>query len=100
MPVCLPNRWATLKDRRRADKPAVRRGHSARFREHHLTYVDISGQEPGLAIGEVILPQPPEAIIEARRRQGGPGRAEIASPDRKRPGIILPENALADNGNA
>ena len=65
LPVCLPNRWATLKDRRRADKPAVKQGCSARFREHHLTHVDISGQEPRLAIGEVILPQPPEAVVEA-----------------------------------
>src|SRR5437588_5959075 len=73
---------------------------SAGFREHHLTHVDISGQESGFAIGEVVFPQAPEAVVEARRHQVRPGRAEIASPDRERLGIILPENALADDGNA
>ena len=44
---------------------ALKRGPSARFRKHHLTHVDISRQEPGLAIGEIIFPQPPEAVVEA-----------------------------------
>src|SRR6186713_685379 len=83
-----------------AAQAGVGTGRSARFRKHDLTYVDVSRQEPGLAIGEIIFPQPPETVVEAGRRQVGPGRSEIASPDRKRPGIILPENALADDGNA
>src|ERR1700744_2896922 len=39
-----------------ADQNAV---FSTRFREHHLAHVDISGEESGLAISEVIFPQPP-----------------------------------------
>src|SRR5213075_1236909 len=65
LPVCLPNRWATLMDRRKAYKPALGQGCSARFGKHHLTHVDISGQEPRFAIGEVILPHPPEAVVKA-----------------------------------
>src|SRR6266581_1060384 len=69
---------------------------SAGFGEHHLSHVDISGQESGFAIGEVVFPQPTEAVVEARRHQVRPGRPEIASPDRECLGIILPENAFAD----
>ena len=80
-----------------ADK---RRGRHFGFGEHHLAHVDISRQESGLAISEVVFPQPPEPVVEAERHQIRPGRAEIISPDRKRLGIILPENAFADDGNA
>src|ERR1700736_2826306 len=34
------------------------------FGENHLTHVDISRQESRLAIGEVIFPEPPEAVVE------------------------------------
>src|SRR5215218_35011 len=103
MSLQLPVRAQSLGDPKGpplAAQAGVGTGRSTRFRKYDLTHVDVSGQEPGLAIGEVIFPQPPETVIEARWRQVGPGRAEIASPDRKRPGIILPENALADNGDA
>ena len=65
LPVCLPNRWATLKDRRRAYKPAMKQGCQPDLRKHHLTHVDISRQESSLAVGEVIFPEPPEAIVES-----------------------------------
>jgi hypothetical protein len=38
-------------------------------------------------------------ISPSRWHQVRPGRAEIASPDCECPGIILPENALANDGN-
>src|SRR5580698_6789016 len=59
----------------------------ARLREHHLAHVDIAGQESSFAVSEIILPQPPESVVKSRRNQVWPRRAEIASPDRKRPGI-------------
>ena len=34
--------------------------------EHHLADVDIARQESGLAIGQVIFPQPPEPVVETR----------------------------------
>src|SRR5258707_15228836 len=80
-------------------KPAARGKWSAGFGEHHLTHVDVSRQESGFAIRKVVFPQPAETVIEARRYQMRPGRAEIASPDRECLGIILPENAFADDGN-
>src|SRR6476660_3667960 len=86
-------------DRRWPYKPAARGKWSAGFGEHQLTHVDISRQESGFAIGEVIFPQAPEAVVKTRRHQVRPGRTEIVSPDHERPGIILPENALADDGN-
>src|SRR5438128_2628361 len=86
-------------DRRRAYKPAARGKWSAGFGEHHLTYIDVSRQESGFAIGEVVFPQPPESVVKAGWHQMRPGGAEIASPDRQRLGIILPENAFADDGN-
>src|SRR3954465_3204342 len=52
----------------------------AGFCEHDLTHVDIAGQESGLAIREVVFPQPPEAIVEAERRQVRPGLTEVISP--------------------
>src|ERR1019366_6505462 len=39
------------------------------LREHPLADVDISRQESGLAISEVIFPQPPEPVVEAERHQ-------------------------------
>ena len=33
--------------------------------EYHLAYVDIAGEKSGLAIGEIVLPKPPEAIVES-----------------------------------
>src|SRR5260370_646044 len=32
--------------------------------KYNLTHVDISRQKPGLAIGQVIFPEPPEAVVE------------------------------------
>src|SRR5438309_1740642 len=52
-PVSLPDRWATLKERRGAYKPAKRQVRQLDFANHHLAYVDISGQESGLAIRQV-----------------------------------------------
>src|ERR1700752_5268507 len=57
--------------------------------EDNLPDIDVAGQETGLAIGEVILPQPAEAVVEAERLQVGPGGAEIIPPGRPRLGIIL-----------
>src|SRR4051812_36050323 len=68
--------------------------------EHHLAYVDVAGQEAGLAISEVVLPQSPEAVVESQRHQVRPRGAEIISPGRERPGIILPKHAFANDGNA
>ncbi len=48
-----------------AAQASIGAGRSAGFGEHNLTDVDISGQESGLAIGEVIFPQPPETVVEA-----------------------------------
>src|ERR1700716_2416327 len=87
-------------DRRWPYKPAARGKWSAGFGDRYLTHVDVSRQESSFAISEVVFPQPAETVIEARRHQMRPGRAEIASPDRERLGIILPENAFADDGNA
>src|SRR5439155_5199695 len=70
------------------------------FCEHDLADVDIPRQESGLAIGEVVLPQSPESIVEPRWHQVGPSLAEIASPDRERLGIIFPEYVLANDGHA
>src|SRR5260370_37320200 len=75
-------------------------GELFRLRETPLPHVDISRQESGLAIGEVVFPQPPEPVVESEWHQVRPGRAEIISPGRERLGIILPENALANDGNA
>src|SRR5262249_18873666 len=73
---------------------------SARLCKHHLTHVDISGEKSGLAIGEIILPQPPEPLVETKRLEVRPSVAEVISPGRKRLGIILPEDALADDRHA
>src|ERR1700739_4571447 len=62
-------------------------------RKHHLTDVDIARQESGLAIGEIVLPQPPKPVVETKRDEIWPGSAEVVSPGRERLGIILPENA-------
>src|SRR5437899_3381811 len=70
------------------------------FCEHDLADVDIPRQESGLAIGEVVLPQSPESVVEPRWHQVGPSLAEIASPDRERLGIIFPEYVLANDGHA
>src|ERR1700758_4411850 len=72
----------------------------ARLREHDLSHVDISRQESGLAISEVVFPQPPEPLVESERAEIGPGGTEVVSPGRKRLGIILPENALANDRHA
>src|ERR1700732_837822 len=69
------------------------------FCKYHLADVDISGQKSGFAIGEVVFSEPPEPIVEAERRQVRPGGAEVISPRSKGLGIILPENALANNGD-
>jgi hypothetical protein len=37
------------------------------FGERHLPHVDISGQEAGLAISEVVFLQPAEAVVEGIR---------------------------------
>src|SRR5437764_14696730 len=50
------------------------------FCEHDLADVDIPRQESGLAIGEVVFPQAPEAVVETERHQIGPRFAEIVSP--------------------
>src|ERR1700682_2600731 len=69
------------------------------LRKNDLADVDISGQKSGFAIGEVVFPKPPEPVVEAERDQVRPGGAEVISPGRECLGIILPENALANNGN-
>src|ERR1700733_5494427 len=95
-----------LVDRRRAHKPMARRSFSkgsapsTGFCEHNLAHIDISREKSGLAISEVIFPQPPEPVVEAERRQARPGLAEIISPGRQCLGIILSENAFANDGNA
>src|SRR5260370_982609 len=69
-----------------------------RLREHHLPHIDISRQESGLAISEIVFPQPPEPVVESKRHQARPGCAEIISPGRERRGIILPEKTFANDG--
>src|SRR5271156_5254300 len=54
----LLNCLMTLMEGDRAHKPTRRRP-LFRLGEHHLAHVDISRQESGLAIGEVIFPKPP-----------------------------------------
>src|SRR5579872_2107786 len=68
----------------------------SRFREHHLTDVDIARQEACLAVSQIILPQPPKPFVESERDENGPGSAKVASPGRQRLGIILPENPFAN----
>jgi hypothetical protein len=31
----------------------------------NVAHIDVSGDETGLAIGEIVFPQPPEAVVEA-----------------------------------
>ena len=78
--------------------PLVRRK-LFRLGENHLTHIDVSRQESGLAISEVVFPQPPEPVVEAERLQVRPGRAKVISPGDECLGIILLENALANDGN-
>src|SRR5215471_317448 len=73
---------------------------STRLCEDDLTHVDVAREESGLAVGEVVFPEPAEAIVEAERKQVRPCRAEVISPGRQRLGIILSENALADDRHA
>ncbi len=47
---------------------------STRLCEDDLSHVDIAGQESGLAIGEVVFPEPAEALVEAERRRGSARR--------------------------
>src|SRR5690348_16219185 len=55
--------------RRRAAQANQNAWVSTLFCKYHLPHVDIPGQESGLAIGEIVLPQAPEALIEAERLQ-------------------------------
>src|ERR1700732_1727949 len=74
----LPDRRVTLMDHRRAHKPTrcrKFRASLARLREHHRAHVDISRQETGLAISEVVFPQPTKPVVEARWHQVRPGGA-------------------------
>src|ERR1700753_1963877 len=75
-------------------------GRLSRLCEDSPADVGFFREETGLARSEVILQEPPEAVVEARGTQVRPRRAEVISPDRERLGIILPENALADDGHA
>src|SRR3569832_215086 len=68
--------------------------------EHDLADVDISRQKSSLTVGEIIFPQSPEAVVETERDEVRPCGAEVISPGRERLGIILPENALANDGDA
>src|SRR5882724_8467983 len=67
------------------------------FGEHDLTDVDVSRQESSLAIGEIVLPQAAETVIEPKRREVWPCSTEVISPSCERLGIILHENALAND---
>src|SRR5689334_1054857 len=67
------------------------------FREDDLADVDIARQESGFAVGEIVLPQPPEPVVEAKRNQVRPRFAEIISPGRERLGIILSKDVLAND---
>src|SRR5271165_80655 len=87
-----PQRFATRNRSGGKYKPA----YLSLLCEDDLPHVDVAGQEARLAIGEIILPQPPEAVVESQRLQVGPGRAKIVAPGRQCLGIIFPENALAD----
>src|SRR5690348_17012155 len=70
------------------------------FREDDLADVDIPRQESGLAVGEIVLPQAPEPVVEAKRHQVRPRLAEIISPCRERLGIILSKDAFANDRHA
>src|SRR6185312_14992891 len=68
--------------------------------KYDLPNIDISRQESGFAIGEVVLPQATEPVVEAERDEVGPCGAEITSPVGERLGIVLPKSTLADDWNA
>src|SRR5262249_23705953 len=90
VPQCFP---ANLVNDGGQHKPTKAAAHSALLCKHDLPHVDISGEESGLAVSEIVFPQPPEPLVESERHQVGPGGAEVISPCRERLGIILPENA-------
>ena len=50
-----------------------------------------SGEEAGLAIGEVVLPQPLEARIEAEAGDPRPGLLEFLLPQRQGARVVEPE---------
>src|SRR5690349_15712755 len=91
---CFPAKRSQRRQAAQADGGACL---SARLGEHDLAHVDISGEESSFAVSQIVFPQPPEALVKSERGQVGPSGAEVISPSRECLGIILPENALADN---
>jgi hypothetical protein len=57
------------------------------------------GAQANDARSDLVIPTS-EPVVESERHQVRPGRAEIVPPSRERLGIILPENAFANDGNA
>src|SRR5438552_2437947 len=72
---------------------------SAGLGENDLPHVDIARQKTGFAVSEIVLPKPPETLVEPERGQVRPGGAKVIPPGGERSGIILSENALPDNGD-
>src|SRR4051812_44608046 len=55
------------------------------------TDIDAPLLEAGLAVAEVIAPEPPEAVVKPQRRDRRPARMKAQPPFGKRPGIGFAE---------
>src|SRR4051812_12522668 len=64
-----------------------------------LAHPEVTDSEPGLAVGEVELPHPPEGVVE-RARQLLPVAQELFPPQRQRAGVVRAEVAPLDDGQA
>src|SRR5215470_8389322 len=73
---------------------------SCQFREYHLPDVDVARQKSGLAIGEVVFPQPPKPLIKTHRDQSRPGCSKTVAPHRKGAGIVLWEDSFGGQWHA
>src|ERR1700674_1699672 len=85
----VPPLWARL-------DPSTQHQIDLPLHEHHLPYVDVAGQEARLAVGQVVLPRAPEALVETERRERRPGGAEALAPLLEGARIVLAEDARAD----
>ena len=74
---------------RRDGLAAVRVQHGAVGRdEEELGVADVALLEPGLAVGEVEVPQADEALVEPERGELGAGRVEVGPPAAQRLGVV------------
>src|SRR3990170_4754978 len=68
--------------------------HSRRS-QRHLGDIDRARAEPGLAVGEIVFPHPPETLVEALTFQPRPGLVEAAVPLGQRAGVRMAEKVRA-----